>query len=97
MKDTKIIYGICASLILVILLSMVVGCPMKYDLEGFKEKKKREMEEGLNDKEKKVVAMFEEGKSDAEISKYMNENIETFKNKESFGKMMKALDKIKKT
>lgn len=97
MKDPKILYGICACLIMVILLSMVVGCPMKYELEEFKEmKKSMKKEEDLNEKEKKVVAMFEEGKSDAEISEYMNENIETFKDKESFGKMMRALDKIKK-
>lgn len=90
--NVKTLYIICAVLVVLVIISMVFGCPTKYD-EGFqsKSKKKKNSFSNLSKEEMEVVNMLEENYSDNEIKEYMTKNINKFKNKETFANIMDAL------
>ena len=90
--NVKTLYIICAVLVVLVILSMVFGCPTKSD-EGFqsKSKKKKNSFSNLSKEEMEVVNMLEENYSDNEIKEYMTKNINKFKNKETFANIMDAL------
>jgi uncharacterized membrane-anchored protein YjiN (DUF445 family) len=75
-------------MILLIVVVMVAGCPVKY--EGFKDTKKK-ASANLSKEESTIVEMLQNDSSDSEIKEYMTKNINKFKNKETFANIMDAL------